>query len=76
VASRSRELILPLCSGETPPGVLHPAPEPSAPGEGDLIAGFQYLKGPIGKMGRDFLAGPVVIGQGVMALNCKRVDVD
>ncbi|GAB0208122.1 cAMP-dependent protein kinase inhibitor alpha [Grus japonensis] len=25
VTSRSREVILPLCSGETPPGVLHPA---------------------------------------------------
>jgi len=29
-ASRSREVILPLCSGETPPGVLCPAPEPTA----------------------------------------------
>jgi len=30
VASRSREVILPIYSGETPPGVLHPALEPSA----------------------------------------------
>jgi len=30
VASRSREVILSLCSGETPPGVLRPALEPSA----------------------------------------------
>ncbi|KAK4819935.1 hypothetical protein QYF61_015556 [Mycteria americana] len=30
VASRSREGILPLCSGETSPAVLHPALEPSA----------------------------------------------
>jgi len=35
----------------------------------DLIAAFQYLKGPIGKMGKIFSAGPVAIGQGVMALN-------
>ena len=28
VASRSREVILPLCSPETPPGVLRPALEP------------------------------------------------
>jgi len=30
VASRARERILPLCSAETPPGVLCPALEPSA----------------------------------------------
>jgi len=30
IASRSRKVILPLHSGETPPGVLHPALEPSA----------------------------------------------
>ncbi|GAB0203434.1 cAMP-dependent protein kinase inhibitor alpha [Grus japonensis] len=29
VTSRSREVILPLCSGETPPGVLRPALESS-----------------------------------------------
>jgi len=36
---------------------------------GNLIAAFQYLKGPIGKMGKIFLAGSVVIGQEVMVLN-------
>ena len=36
---------------------------------GDLIAACQYLKGLIRKMGADFLAGSVVIGQGVTALN-------
>jgi len=29
-ANRSREVILPLCSSETPSGALHPALEPSA----------------------------------------------
>ncbi|GAB0186192.1 hypothetical protein GRJ2_001084500 [Grus japonensis] len=33
---------------------------------GDLIAAFQYLKGPTGKMGRDCLSGSVVTGQGIM----------
>jgi len=36
---------------------------------GDLRGAFQYLKGPIGKMGTIFSAGLVVIGQGTMALN-------
>jgi len=34
---------------------------------GDLTAAFQYLKGPTRKLQRDFLRGPGVIGQGVMA---------
>jgi len=36
---------------------------------GDLIAAFQYLKGPVRELERDFLKAHVVIGQGVMALN-------
>jgi len=36
---------------------------------GDLISAFQYLKGPIGKMGKIFIVRPVVTGQGAMALN-------
>ncbi|GAB0185650.1 hypothetical protein GRJ2_001030300 [Grus japonensis] len=36
---------------------------------GDLIAAFQYLKGPTGKMGRDCLSGSVVTGQGIMGLS-------
>jgi len=36
---------------------------------GDLIAAFQYLKGPIEKMGKISSAGLVAIGQGAMALN-------
>jgi len=40
VASRSGEVILPLCSGETSPRVLHPALEPSAQeGHGTVGAG-------------------------------------
>ncbi|GAB0183024.1 hypothetical protein GRJ2_000767700 [Grus japonensis] len=31
---------------------------------GDLIAAFQYLKGPTGKLERDCLSGSVVTGQG------------
>ncbi|GAB0188167.1 hypothetical protein GRJ2_001282000 [Grus japonensis] len=37
--------------------------------QGDLIAAFQYLKGPTGKLERDCLQGHVVIGQGVMGLS-------
>jgi len=37
--------------------------------QGDLIAAFQYLKGPTGRMERDFSQGCVVTGQGGMALN-------
>jgi len=33
---------------------------------GDLIAAFQYLKGPTIKLERDFLQGPGVIGQGAL----------
>ena len=36
---------------------------------GDLIAAFQYLKGPTGKIGKILSAGPVAIGQGTMVLN-------
>jgi len=37
--------------------------------QGDLRAAFQYLKGPTGRMERDFSEGCVVIGQGGMAVN-------
>ncbi|GAB0179472.1 mitochondrial enolase superfamily member 1 [Grus japonensis] len=37
--------------------------------QGDLIAAFQYLKGPTGRMVRDCLQGHVVTGQGVMGLS-------
>ena len=36
---------------------------------GDLIAAFQYLKGPTGKLVRACLSGSVVLGQGVMGLS-------
>ena len=36
---------------------------------GDLIAAFHYLRGPTGRLERDFSQGYVVIGQGGMALN-------
>ncbi|GAB0183080.1 hypothetical protein GRJ2_000773300 [Grus japonensis] len=37
--------------------------------QGHLIAAFQYLKGPTGKMERDLVQRHGVIGHGVMALN-------
>ena len=37
--------------------------------QGDLIAAFQCLKGPTGKLERDWLQGRGVTGQGGMALN-------
>ena len=42
----------------------------------DLTAACQYLKGATGKLGRDSLSGSVGRGQGGMALNYKRVDLD
>ena len=42
----------------------------------DLKVVFQYLKGPTGKIRNDFLEGHVVTGQGEMAFNWKRVDLD
>ena len=42
---------------------------------GDLIAAFQYLKGPIGKVRKIFSAGPVATEQGGVALNEKCVDL-
>jgi len=43
---------------------------------GDLLAAFQYLKGPTRKLERDFLQGPVVKGQGGMALKEGRFRLD
>ncbi|GAB0204590.1 hypothetical protein GRJ2_002924600 [Grus japonensis] len=42
---------------------------------GDLIAAFQYLKGPTGKLERDCLQGHGVIGQGVMEEGTLRLDI-
>jgi len=36
---------------------------------GDLIAAFQYLKGPTRKLEKDFLQGHIVTGQRVMVLS-------
>jgi len=36
---------------------------------GDLVAAFQYLKGPTERMQRGFSQGCVAIGQGGMAVN-------
>jgi len=44
--------------------------------QGDLIEALQYLKGACKKDRKIFLAGPVTIGQVVMGLNKKRVDLD
>jgi len=44
--------------------------------QGDLRAAFQYLKGAVGTMGKIFSAGLVAVGQGAMALNLGRVDLD
>jgi len=43
---------------------------------GVLIAAFQCLKGPPGRMERDFSQGCVVIGEGGMAVNYRRADLD
>ena len=37
--------------------------------QGDLIAAFQYLKGPTRQLERDCLQGHVVTGQRIMALS-------
>ena len=38
---------------------------------GDLLAVFQYLKGPTRKLERDFLQGHGVIAKGVVALDLR-----
>jgi len=44
--------------------------------QGDLLAAFQYLRGPTRKLEMDCLQGHAGTGEGVMPLNCKRVDLD
>ena len=44
--------------------------------KGDLTVTFQYLKGTYRKAGEGLLQGHVETGQGVMAINRKRVDLD
>jgi len=43
---------------------------------GNLTEAFEYLKGPKGRMERDFLQGHGVTGQGAIALNRRKVDSD
>ena len=43
---------------------------------GDLRVALQCLKGPTGRMGRDFSQGCVVIGQEGTVLKQKRADLD
>ena len=44
--------------------------------QGDFIWAFQCPKGPTWKQEKDILQGHGVVGQGVMALNWKRLDLD
>ena len=41
---------------------------------GALMAALSTSRGPTRKLERGFVQGHVVMGQGVMVLNCKRVD--
>ncbi|GAB0192333.1 hypothetical protein GRJ2_001698600 [Grus japonensis] len=67
VTSRSREVILPLCSA-----LVRPHLEKRRL-RGDLIVAYQYLKGPTGKLGRDCLSGSVVTGQGSTILEARNI---